>query len=480
MKTKQVDVAIIGAGTSGLSAYRAAKAHTDNIVMIEAGHYGTTCARVGCMPSKLLIAAADAAHVHRHSGIFGVSYDTPKIDGEAVLSRVRAERDRFVGFVIESVDEIPSEHKIKGYAKFVSDKQIQVGDDWLIDADRVVIATGSRPVVFPFMEPAGDRLLINDDVFELETLPKKVAVFGPGVIGLELGQALSRLGVEIKLFGVGGGFGPLRDEKVRDYAIEHFAKEFYLDVDAKVEEVSREGDQVVIRFHHASQGLVSESFDYLLAATGRRPNVDGIGLENTSLALTERGMPKFDPYTLQIEDSHIFIAGDANNHIPLLHEAADEGKIAGTNAGRFPEVLAGERRAPIGVVFSDPQMLSVGQNLQQLTAHCPDEFVVGEVSFENQGRSRVMNENVGLLRVYGEIGSGLFLGAEMVGPRAEHIAHLLAWSVQQRLTVSQMLAMPFYHPVIEEGVRSALRDLNHKLHLSVRAPKNCIDCGPGA
>ena len=117
MKTRQVDIAIIGAGTAGLVAYREARKYTDSLVLIEGGHHGTTCARVGCMPSKLLIAAAEHAHRFHHNGVFGVDYQPPKIDGAAVLKRVRDERDRFVSFVLDSVNEFPAEHKLQGCAK---------------------------------------------------------------------------------------------------------------------------------------------------------------------------------------------------------------------------------------------------------------------------------------------------------------------------------------------------------------------------
>ena len=106
-------------------------------------------------------------------------------------------------------------------------------------------------------------------------------------------------------------------------------------------------------------------------------------------------------------------------------------------------------------------------------------FAVGEVSFEDQGRSRVMAINAGMLRVYAQHGSGRFLGAEMIGPAAEHLAHLLAWSVQRGDTVQQMLDSPFYHPVIEEGLRSALRLLQSALHMGPVPVPNCMDCGPG-
>ena len=175
-------------------------------------------------------------------------------------------------------------------------------------------------------------------------------------------------------------------------------------------------------------------------------------------------MPVFDPYTLQAGSSAIFIAGDANNDVPLLHEAADEGRIAGENAARFPTVKPGLRRAPLGIVFTDPQIAIVGRGFAALKASA---LAVGEVSFEDQGRSRVMLRNQGLLRVYGDPATGRFLGAEMVGPDAEHIGHLLAWALQARMTVAGMLEMPFYHPVVEEGLRTALRDLDARMRASL-------------
>ena len=480
MKKVQIEIAIIGAGTAGMGAYRAAKNHTDSVVMIEAGEYGTTCARVGCMPSKLLIAAAEAAHNARHASLFGINVGKVAVDGKAVMQRVRRERDRFVGFVLEAVDNFDDDDKIRGYAKFSGDHTLIVDDHTEITAERIIIATGSRPVYPPHFDAAGDRLLVNDDVFELEDLPESVAVFGPGVIGLELGQALSRLGVAVKVFGRGGALATLHDPEIRAYAEKTFAEEFYLDPDADVSEIRKVENGVEISYVNKSGKEVTEIFSYLLAATGRRPNVDMLGLENTSLLLDERGVPKFDRHSLQTSLPHIFVAGDASNDIPLLHEAADEGRIAGNNAANFPDVRAGLRRASLGVVFTDPQIANIGLSVAEIQERGEDCYAVGEVDFEGQGRSRVIGKNKGLLKVYGEHGTGLFLGAEMFGPAAEHIGHLLSWAVQQRLTVSEILDMPFYHPVIEEGVRTALRDLNARLHIGPTMIEHCLDCGPGA
>ncbi len=123
----ETDVAIIGAGTAGMSAYRAALEHTPRVLVIESGVYGTTCARVGCMPSKLLIAAAEAAHAVAGAARFGVMAGPAAVDGRAVMARVRSERDRFVGFVVDAVQRWPAEHRMVGHARFVDDHTLQVG-----------------------------------------------------------------------------------------------------------------------------------------------------------------------------------------------------------------------------------------------------------------------------------------------------------------------------------------------------------------
>ncbi|HQY48491.1 MAG TPA: dihydrolipoyl dehydrogenase, partial [Usitatibacteraceae bacterium] len=419
------------------------------------------CARVGCMPSKLLIAAAEASHAIDAAPGFGVHVDGAKrVDGREVMDRVRRERDRFVGFVVEGVGRIPADDRIEGRARFVDRRTLEVDGHTRVTARAIVIATGSRPAIPAMLAAAGDRLVVNDDVFSWETLPRSVAVFGPGVIGLELGQALSRLGVRVVVLGRGGRVGPLTDPVVRDAFLEAISDGLYVDPDAHVKRVARITEGVEVEYTRVDGTVRVESFDWLLAATGRRPNVDGLGLEALGLELDANGVPGFDPATLRVGDTNLFIAGDAANFIPLLHEAADEGRIAGDNAASLPETTPGHRRMPLAIVFTDPQVAIVGPGFDKLA---PGTFEAGEVSFADQGRSRVMLRNRGHLRVYADRATGRFLGAEMAGPAAEHIGHLLAWAAANRMTVASMLEMPFYHPVVEEGLRTALRDLDAKL-----------------
>ncbi|MBW9105465.1 dihydrolipoyl dehydrogenase [Paraburkholderia phenoliruptrix] len=463
MRTIRTDVAVIGAGTAGLSAYRSAKAEGRTAVIIEGGEYGTTCARVGCMPSKLLIAAAEAAHAANHAGAFGVRVEGVRVDGKTVMDRVRSERDRFVGFVVDGVHALPEEDRLVGHVRFIDDRLLQVGGDTLVRAASVVIATGSTPVIPDVLRGVGERVIVNDDVFAWQTLPRSVAVVGPGVIGLELGQALARLGVEVSVFGARGGVGPLTDPVVVEEARSTFAQEFHFEPQGTLEAATAVEGGVQIRYARADGSYVERTYEYVLAAAGRRPNVADLGLENTSLALDSHGVPHFSRDTLQAGEHPVFIAGDANGILPLLHEAADEGRAAGRNAALYPDVVPLVRRAPLAIVFSDPQIAMIGARHRDLA---PGSFVAGEVSFEDQGRSRVMLKNRGLARVYVDRATRRFLGAEWFGPAAEHIGHLLAWSLQMRVTVDDMLGMPFYHPVVEEGLRTALRDAVAKLRVA--------------
>lgn len=197
MQTLNVDVAIIGAGSAGLNARRQVETMGKRALLIESGPYGTTCARVGCMPSKLIIAAADAAHEVRGAGRFGVRVpDGARVDGRAVMTRVRAERDRFVGFVVRDTEAIPAEQRLRGRARFVGPNTLEVrsavGPDEVVrvEARAVVVATGSAHVVPPPFDALRDHVMVSDDVFELEDLPASLVVIGTGVIGLELAAKL--------------------------------------------------------------------------------------------------------------------------------------------------------------------------------------------------------------------------------------------------------------------------------------------------
>lgn len=476
-----LNVAIIGAGTAGLTARRAAKkAGASAVCMFDSGPLGTTCARVGCMPSKLLIAAAESAHHSRHGSVFGVDVPEVNVDGKRVMERVQKERDRFTGFVKKSISNseangefIPGHVHITGKNSFTSTVDGIVSE---FTFDSLILASGTTPFVPPPYDCKWERVVTSDQIFELETLPESLLVVGTGVIALELGQAMSRLGVDTDIIGIDENVAFLRDPKVASVAREVLTDELDLHFSARAESAKEVENGVEVTITKKDGTSYVKTFEYVLVAAGRRSQLPKLGLEKMGIELDRRGYVEVNPLTMQVADFPVFIAGDANGLHPLLHEAADDGYTAGTNAATYPEVESFPRRAPLGVVFTDPQIAIVGAAFQSLD-QCG--AVIGSIDYSAQGRSRVMDKNKGWVNVYAELGSGKLLGAEMFGPSVEHTAHLLAWCVQQELTVAQILKMPFYHPVVEEGIRTALRDaLAHVENREVINP-DCDQYGPG-
>ena len=464
MKLHTVDVAVIGAGTAGLTAQRAARKAGATALMIDHGPLGTTCARVGCMPSKLLIAAGEAAHAVHAAGMFGVHAGTPRIDGPAVLGRVRSERDRFVSFVLADCEKLAAAGELlAGEARVIAPDLLQVGESAQVRFGGLVVATGTVPAIpAAFRALPRELLLTNEGVFELADLPASVLVVGAGPIGLELGQALQRLGVRVTIIGNRGVLGPLRDEAVKGAAYAALRRELELHTQYILEDIRVGGDGVTMRYRGDDGVLRTGTWERVLVAAGRRPQLHGLGLEHAGVELDAQGQPRgFDPHTLRVGDTPVFLAGDVSGLRPLLHEASDEGHIAGANAANLPDgVLAKPRRCRLSVVFTDPQLVVVGDGGVHAGA---ETHAFGEVDWGRQGRARVLGKNIGLTRVWATRADGVLCAAEMAGPGAEHMGHLLAWAVQQGLTVERALEMPFYHPVLEEGLRTALQGLRAAL-----------------
>ena len=449
--SQPLDVIILGAGSAGLAALREVRKRTDHWRIVNDGPWGTTCARVGCMPSKMLIEAANAYHARRALHTFGIEgADALRVDLPAVLRRVRALRDDFVAGTLAATDA--GERAISGHARLLDAQRVEVNGQ-VHTARRIIIATGSRPIVPEDWLAFGDRILTTDTLFEQPTLGPRVAVIGLGPLGVEIAQALARLGVEVMAFATGKSVAGLSDPAINDALLARLKDEFIVNVGDKAE--LRE----VVGGIQVTNGSATVVVDQVVAAMGRRPNLEHLGLDTLGVELDDKGRPPIDPCTLQVGDLPVFIAGDADGDRPLLHEAADEGHIAGLNA-LAPTPRGFARRTPLAITFSQPHAAVVGQRHADLPE---GQWVGGTVDFARQGRARVAQCNHGRLNVYAEHGSGRLLGAELCAPAGEHMAHLLALAVEQRLTVHDLLRMPFYHPVLEEGLRTALRDAASRL-----------------
>jgi dihydrolipoamide dehydrogenase len=465
--SQKLDVIIVGAGTAGLSALKLIKKQTQNFLLINDGPYGTTCARVGCMPSKALIESAYAFESRKKLERFGVrGSESLKINIPAVLKRVRSLRDNFVKSTLQATEQLSSKQSLQGKAKIVSPKSLEVNGQ-LFEFKSLIIATGSKPIVPRDWLKFEKYIVTSDTFFELEDLPQRVGVIGLGAIGLELAQAMAHLGIEVSAFGDTPYLAGLSDEKINESLKLQLMQELDLHLGQNAELLEGTHKNILVK-----SGETKVELDLVLAALGRRPNLDNLGLESLGIELDSSGMPSFNPRTMQIEDLPIFIAGDVNADRPLLHEAADEGYIAGMHALK-KEVICYKRRTALSIVFSHPNVAIVGKRYSELDL---EKTIIGEVDFSQQGRAQCAQKNYGLLRLYADKKTGLLLGAEMCAPAGEHMAHLIALAIERELDVHKFLQMPFYHPVLEEGLRTALRDLSRQLTKQKESSSDLSQC----
>lgn len=459
------DVAIIGAGTAGLAAERAARREGARTLLIDDGFAGTLCANTGCMPSKLLIAAARAHADLDKARLMGIDIPQARVDGGRVMDRLRAERDRFVAATRKSFDSLPAGTCIDARARFVAPDRLELDDGRQVAARAVVIATGSTPVVPKPYRDLGPRVLTNDTVFEIEDLPRSMAVIGAGPLGAELAQAFARLGVQVALFDQGDRLAKIRCDRVHEAFRTLYARDVVLHLGCGPDPSAH---QQGIRLTWGGQ---HQDFDHVLVATGRAPALSDLNLKATGLPLNDKGIPDFDRRTLQCGTLPIFIAGDADADAPVLHEASLEGAIAGGNAARYPDVTPAARPPLFTITFTDPPVAAIGA--------APDDCPLnGFADYTDQGRARIEARVGGLLRL-GADAQGRLIGADLAVPGADHLAHLLVAAVVNGSTVRDLLDLPFYHPTLEEGMKPALREICKAASLD---PSTTRDSGnpPGA
>lgn len=447
------DIIIIGAGTAGISAYKEAIKHTQNILIINKGPWDTTCARVGCMPSKVLISSANRMHDIQHADEVSLTVQS-QIDTTQVMSHVRQLRDSFTAATIKDVEKWETTHKVSAEARFINANTVEAGGQQY-QAKAFILAVGSTPSYnVEWKNSLQHRLITSDDIFELPELPKSLAVIGSGVIALELAQAMTRLGVQTTVFARSRKIGSLTSPELQSIAQDVLSRELNIHFEVLPEEVSLKNDKVHITYNENGLNQSCE-VDYLLTATGRRSLLPSLALDKIDPRFKDIQNLPVDEKTKQLADYPIFIIGDALTTKPIQHEAATDGRNIVKSCLNFPNIEEIDLISPLAIVFSSPEMAIAGLSHKQLLQkHIL--FVTGKASYARQGRALVLGKNKGAIEVYIDVQSRKLLGAELFVESAEHMAHLLSWLIAEGLTVDEILAKPFYHPTLEEGLRTAL------------------------
>lgn len=445
------DVLIIGAGSAGIEAYQAASSAGAFCILAERGPLGTTAQRSGDIPLALLQEAGQYCMKLKDARNFGLNIKNSRFDNREVLNAMRQVRARSTTDILSFIYKIPESQRIMGRVSFLDPNRARLNDDTIISFKTAVIATGAKPVTSYELDRLGG-VMTAADLFEMEHLPRSLAVFGSGMIGISLGQTLSNLGVEVTVFG-DGRIWQLTDEQVISVARELLQQEFAFEVSSELTAIEHIGDAYGIYYLDENQYENFLIADEVLTAGPRLPNLDELNLQALGLQPDEQGFLQINFATMQTQMPHIFIAGDAAQNSMSTARARREGRQAGLNAANFPNLEESRPVCGSTMLFTSPGLAVVGLSLEKMKerARLGHHFVAAEARLDD-GRYRIMHKEGGIIRMYCDEKTHLPLGAEICAEGAGHLAHFLALAMQQQLTVEELSSFDYYHPSLEEAV----------------------------
>jgi pyruvate/2-oxoglutarate dehydrogenase complex dihydrolipoamide dehydrogenase (E3) component len=459
-QTVSHDVIIIGGGSAGYAAARTAEAEGANVGIIDHGPLGGLCILRGCMPTKTILRSSDIAALIRRAPEFGLDSSNLQANLSAIIDRKNRLIKEFTDYRIQALQH-PKFTLYQEQAHFLSPTLIQAGPHQL-SAKAFIIATGSvvSRIPIPGLEEAG--YLTSDDALELRKTPDSMIVLGGGAVALELAQFFSRIGVKVSLIQRSEHIMSQTDNDLALPVVAKFQEEgMAIYTNTSIEGVTRSSDgQKTVHFlHHGQPKQVTATT--ILQALGRHPNIDALDLEMAQVDIKNRTVVVNE--TMQTSQPHIFGVGDVNGLHEIVHIAIEQGEIAGWNAVH-PDQAAKQynKRLKAQVIFTDPQVASLGLSERECQAH-HIPFLVASYPFNDHGKSLCLGELHGHVKILCHPHSGEILGAHIVGPEASELIHEIIAVMYFHGTVRDLLRIPHYHPTLAEILTYPAEELADQL-----------------
>jgi dihydrolipoamide dehydrogenase len=452
------DVTVIGSGPGGyVAAIRCAQLGLKTAIIERYNTLGGTCLNVGCIPSKALLDSSE--HYHNAKEKFtdhGIDLKSLKVNMPQMIKR----KNEVVDQTCKGVEFLMKKNKIDvftGHGSFVSKNKIQVAKDdgskEEIETDKVIIATGSKPIVPDAFNYDKKRVITSTEALNIDKVPNRMVIIGAGVIGLELGSVYARLGTEVEvvefLDRIIAGFDKDCSKELQR-SLKKLGIKFHLKHKVNTVTANAKGVKVEVQKRDSEDTFTLDA-DYCLVAIGRRPYTDNLGLENVGIKTDEKGRVEVNDH-LQTNVDGIYAIGDVVKGAMLAHKAEEEGVfVAETIAGQKPHI---DYNLIPGVVYTWPEVASVGQTEEQIKeAGIP--YKVGKFPFKALGRARASTDTEGMIKIISHKDTDEILGMHMVGPRVADIIAEAVVAMEFRASAEDISRMSHAHPTFTEAVKEA-------------------------
>lgn len=449
---KTTQVVVLGGGPGGYAAaFMAADLGLEVTLVNREPNPGGVCLYRGCIPSKALLHAAKVVNEAREAETFGITFGPPQLD----LTRLRNWKQSVVDKLTGGLGQMARQRKVsylEGEGKLRDAHHLEVrlsnGDSGTLRFDKLILATGSRPILPPVFNIGSPRVMDSTGALQLEDVPQRMLVVGGGYIGLELGSVYAALGSQVTVVEATPGLLPGADRdlvRVLQKSIE--AKMSRVLLNTRVTQLKDVGNGVEVSLDPGG----SEVYDRVLISIGRRPNTEGLGLENTRVEVDGRGFIKIDPQC-RTHESHIFAIGDISGEPMLAHRATHQGRLAAEVIHGSKSVF--EPRAMPAVVFTDPELAWVGLTEQQ----AKDKNYKHEVArfpWAACGRALTLGHGEGLTKLILDPDDGRVLGMGCVGSGAGELVAEAALALEMGAVAEDLALTIHAHPTLSETVMEA-------------------------
>ena len=454
--SEKFQAVVIGGGPGGyVCAIRLAQLGFKTACIESRGSLGGTCLNIGCIPSKSLLNLSEEFHKVKNLSNKGIEVGDIKLN----LSKMMKNKDKAVTILTKGVEFLLKKNKVtyfKGTGSFKSKNEILIkdneGKEKLIEADKIVIATGSEPVPLPNIEFDEKIILSSTGALNLNELPKKMVVVGGGYIGLEMGSVWSRLGSEVHVIEFLDHITPGMDKEISNEFMKILKKQgITFHMQHKVEKITKDKSGAIISTSDQSGNKKNFECDVVLISVGRRPNTRGLNLEKISIELDEKKRIKTDK-KFQTNLDNIYAIGDVIAGPMLAHKAEDEGIAVAENiAGQSGHV---NYDTIPGVVYTTPEVASIGKTEEQLKEKNV-KYKIGKFSFMANSRAKAIDDTEGFVKILADEKTDKVLGAHLIGPHAGELIAEIGIAMEFGASSEDIARTCHAHPTFSEAVKEA-------------------------